>query len=295
MTTVAEEIIRAHCLPREPLPAGVAPVLRPLGGVRAVLFDIYGTLLISASGDIAGPDAATRAAAVHEAFAAVNLAGEIPATAAAAALVLTIQEFHDRSRAAGIEYPEVDILEVWKQTLGRLASTVFGAPAVARIDMARLALEYEVRANPVWPMPGLRECLDALCFQGLRLGIISNAQGFTRELFPALLGQTLEELGFEAGLQWYSYRYGRAKPDVWLFEQARAAFFRRGLAPAEVLCVGNDLLNDVAPAGRVGFRTALFAGDARSCRPRTDDPRVAQVAADLVITDLRQLPACLES
>jgi putative hydrolase of the HAD superfamily len=281
MTTDPNAIIRAHCPPREPLPTGATPRLQPLAGIGAVLFDIYGTLLISAAGEIGGGDAATRAAAVRDAFAATAHDGEIPATVAAAALVLTIQQSQERSRAAGIEDPEVDILDVWKQTLTRLIGSGLLAPAVERIDIVRLALEYEVRTNPVWPMPNLRECLDGLRARGLPLGIISNAQCFTRKLFPALLGQTLKELGFDAGLQWYSYRCGHAKPGAWMFQQARAACGQRGLVAAEVLYVG--------------FRTALFAGDARSYRPRPDDPRLAYVVPDLVLTDLRQLPTCLES
>ena len=296
MTVSPRDIIRAHCRPRDPLPTGATPVLRPLAGLRAVLFDVYGTLLISASGELNRTDLVARAEAVRAAFAAATIAGNIPvpATAAAAALVQTIQEFHERARAAGIAYPEVEIVDVWKHTIARLIASGLLPPAAERIDVCRLALEYEVRVNPVWPMPGLVDCLDQLRDRSMQLGLVTNAQFFTPEIFPALLGRTLEELGFHAGLQWYSYRYGRAKPDLWLFEQARAGLSRSGVAASEVLYVGNDVLNDVCPARRVGFRTALFAGDTRSFRPRLGDPRVAHVVPDLVITDLSMLPRCLK-
>ena len=294
MTVSPRDIIRAHCRPRDPLPTDATPVLRPLAGLRAVLFDVYGTLLISASGELNGAGSVAQAEAVCAAFAAATIAGNIPATAAAAALVQTIQEFHDRARAAGIAYPEVEIVDVWKHTIARLIASGLLPPAAERIDVGRLALEYEVRVNPVWPMPGLDDCLDQLRDRSMQLGLVSNAQFFTPEIFPALLGRTLEELGFDAGLQWYSYRYGRAKPDLWLFEQARAGLIRTGVAASEVLYVGNDVLNDVCPARRVGFRTALFAGDTRSFRPRLGDPRVAHVVPDLVITDLSMLSRCLK-
>ncbi len=297
MTVSPRDIIQAHCRPRDPLPTDATPVLRPLAGLRAVLFDVYGTLLISASGELKKrTDLVARAEAVRAAFAAATIAGDIPvpATAAAAALIQIIQEIHERARAAGIAYPEVEIVDVWKHTIARLIASGLLAPAAERIDVCRLALEYEVRVNPVWPMPGLVDCLDQLRDRSMQLGLVTNAQFFTPEIFPALLGRTLEELGFHAGLQWYSYRYGRAKPDLWLFEQARAGLSRSGVAASEVLYVGNDVLNDVCPARRVGFRTALFAGDARSFRPRLGDPRVADVVPDLVITDLSMLPRCLK-
>ena len=112
MTVSPRDIIRAHCRPRDRLPTDATPILRPLAGLRAVLFDVYGTLLISASGELTKTDSAARAEAICAAFAAGTFASNVPATAAEAALVQTIQEFHDRARAAGIAYPEVEIVEV---------------------------------------------------------------------------------------------------------------------------------------------------------------------------------------
>lgn len=144
-------------------------------------------------------------------------------------------------------------------------------------------------------MPGLLPCLAGIRQRGLTLGIVSNAQFYTPELFPALLGRTLEELGFDSELQFYSYQSGEAKPSKALYEQAYDRLSQRGFAVHEVLYMGNDLLNDVLPASQVGFRTALFAGDARSLRMRPDDPRVAGLLPDLVVTELSQLPVCLDT
>ena len=49
------------------------------------------------------------------------------------------------------------------------------------------------------------------------------------------------------------------------------------------------MLNDIFPAQKVGFKTALFAGDQRSLRLRADDPRCRELTPDLVVTDLGQL------
>ena len=65
MTVSPRDIIRAHCRPRDPLPTGATPVLRPLAGLRTVLFDVYGTLLISASGELNRADLVARAEAVR--------------------------------------------------------------------------------------------------------------------------------------------------------------------------------------------------------------------------------------
>ena len=54
------------------------------------------------------------------------------------------------------------------------------------------------------------------------------------------------------------------------------------------------MLKDVWTAAQAGCRTALFAGDERSLRLRKDDPRTQGLRPDVVLTELVQLPACLE-
>ena len=82
---------------------------------------------------------------------------------------------------------------------------------------------------------------------------------------------------------------GCAKPSAKLFEMAVSAIADKGFDTATSLFVGNDMLNDIFPAHRLGFQTALFAGDARSLRLRKDDPRCHNLSADLILTDLGQL------
>ena len=59
--------------------------------------------------------------------------------------------------------------------------------------------------------------------------------------------------------------------------------------PHEVLFIGNDMLNDVYPANKVGFKTALFAGDRRALRLRKNKQEVKNLEPDYIITDLLQL------
>ncbi len=274
--------------------------LQPLQNIRAVLFDVYGTIMVSGSGEVGTVADGGFAAAWAEAFQSMDLPIPIPPAEGVERLHGVIRVEQARLRREGIEYPEIDIVEVWRRLLADLGVTLKssnpdGAGPAADEDarLQRLAAEYEARANPVWPMPGLRETLAYLRESGRQLGIISNAQFFTPRLFPALLSATLEELGVSPSLQFYSYRCQRAKPGVALYEQAASALAAAEITPSETLYVGNDVLNDVLPAGQCGFRTALFAGDRRSLRWRNGDDRVESVVPDLVIDDLRQLIDCL--
>ncbi len=299
MTSLAGEIFREHFRPLQPIPTGEKPVLRRLSGIRAVLFDVYGTLFISDSGEVG----TARQAACQQAFAGALRAMGVPMAGQPSVGMShffgAIEASHAESRQAGIDYPEVDILRIWRQVLDTLAehdaidSTASRQIASRQIDLEHLAVQYEARANPCWPMPHLPECLEELRDAGLVLGLVSNAQFFTPALFEALLGESAEHWGFDPRLQYYSYRYNRAKPGTALYEMAVAELEKRRIMPAETLYVGNDMLNDVFPAQKVALRTALFAGDARSLRRRPEDGRIEGISPDLVLTDLRQLSECI--
>lgn len=198
-------------------------------------------------------------------------------------LLQCIEADHLRSREQGLKFPEVNIVEMWQQVGQKLSVDV-------SIDQAQeAAVRYESSTNPVWPMPQMDRTLHALRATGFDLGIISNAQFYTPLLFPACISRDLDDLGFDKDLRWYSYESKRAKPDTWMYEQARDSLAQRGIAAERVLYVGNDMLNDMLPAQQCGFKTALFAGDQRSLRLRHDHAQASQVEVDCIITNLEQL------
>ena len=285
--------IRELCCPMAPQPTGVREKLTRLDGVRAVLFDVYGTLFVSGSGDIGVAEATSNASTLEEALSCAGFSlGEKGATGSRGEelFIREIQRTHARRRQDGIEYPEVDIAEVWKGVLSTLTKEGLVGGNAEPEAVARLAVEYECRVNPVWPMPGLVDTLKGLVENGLLLGLVSNAQFFTPLLFSAFLDSPPEGVGFLRSLCVWSYEVFEAKPSTVLFQRALATLASESaVSPHETLCVGNDKLNDIWPAAAVGCRTALFAGDKRSLRSREDDPRCAGIEPDAVITDLRQL------
>lgn len=263
--------------PLEPLPTGLEPAGKIEGRLKCLMFDIYGTLLISGSGDVG-----TAMQAVGNSRVLQNLlltyGIERPAGSLLKDFHAAIDEEHALLKKSGIDYPEVQIDRIWMKVLGLNDLA----------DARDFALEFELIANPVYPMPGLKELLEAgrktAC-----MGIVSNAQFYTPLLFEWLLGATLEELGFEKDLVIFSYASAYAKPSGYLFQLAKERLDRCAVAPADTLYVGNDMLNDILPAKKTGFKTALFAGDRRSLRLREDDDRCRGVAPDIVITKLSQL------
>ncbi len=273
-----ETVMAAHVIPMQPVPSSVTANLDLIRPVRAVLFDIYGTLLISGAGGIR---TSKRSRASDEKVDSLlkRYAIDLSAGTLFNQYIHEIEAARAKLKSQGIANPEVDVESIWAKILP------LSDPSVIR----NFAAEFEMLTNPVYPMPGLLPMLEHLRSAGVVLGLISNAQFFTPHLFSLFCGALPEQLGFSPQLLIYSYEYGKAKPSPLLFDLAWENLEKMEIDPESVLYVGNDLRNDVRSAQEVGFMAALFAGDRRSLRLRQDDPGCKNIAPDLVITHLEQL------
>lgn len=272
-----------------PVPGDITPEIRQLPEIRAVLFDVYGTLVQSAAGEISHHAGEGKSAPFYRL--AEGLPGPISfdrIEALAKRYYEKIAEVHTARRALGVQHPEVDIVTVWHSLAEEFPELHRGGQD-GHFPQARwLALRFELEANPVAPMPRAREVIEELRERGIRLGIVSNAQFYTPLLFPLLFDGSPEELGFEFSV--WSYQEGEAKPSVKLYQNAADWFAKAyNLEPGSLLMVGNDMRNDVAPAAAVGMKTALFGGDRRSLRLRSDDPASTGWQPDVILTALTQL------
>lgn len=270
--------------------------LTQLPGIRAVVFDVYGTLFSSGVGDISLATQDNRDALLRQTLAD----NQIELTPAAQGVRLDQQlhqqiAAHQQQRSAqGIKFPEVEIRSVWQDFLAKLAQDGLLATQF-KGEVATLVIDYERRVNPTQPMPHLAEVLKALKARRQVMSIISNAQFYTPLLFQTYLQADLPQLGFCPKCNVWSYQELEGKPSTKLYSLAAAKLLTyHNIAAEEVLYVGNDLRNDIWPAQAVGFKTALFAGDRLSLRRRADDPDCRHIKADIELTELRQVLECIE-
>jgi len=275
---VNKDLFEKYLTPLSPLPTSLNQSGKLDKKIKCVLFDIYGTLFISDSGDIG-----TVKKVLQETDKIKHLLEKFKIKINAKMILNdffeTIEKQHEKSRKKGIDFPEIEIDKIWMRVIGD------DNPERARA----FALEFELIANPVYPMPNLKELLRELKNRHIILGIISNAQFFTPYLFDWFLKSDLKNLGFEPNLILFSYKFGHAKPSSFLFEAASSRLKEMNIPANSVLYVGNDMLNDIYPAQKTEFKTGLFAGDARSLRLRSDEPVCENLSADIIITDLIQL------
>ncbi len=283
-------IARDLCGPLRPLPTGMQRAGGPVEAA-AVIFDIYGTLLVSAAGEPALGAPRDRGAALAAALAGAGLSGNLRAAGDEGVdrLPAAVAAVHAARRKEGIDHPEVDIRAVWSTIFAELAGAglLDRVPGPAAVE--RIAVAFECAVNPTWPMPGMVDVLGEFRRRGTALGIVSNAQFYTPPVVAAVTGRTFRDLGFDPALTALSWRHRVAKPSMRLFAPVLRELEARGIPPERALYVGNDMLNDAWTAKQCGCRAALFAGDRRSLRLREDDPRCSSLRPDLVITALPQL------
>jgi putative hydrolase of the HAD superfamily len=275
---LSDDLISKHIRPLYPHATALQPSGELATKVKCIMFDVYGTLFISGSGDIG-----IAKQKVRQTEQLINLLQKFGIRRYPDAVLndyfAAIDNQHAKLKANGIDFPEVEIDKIWMHVLNN-----------NNLDLIRaFAVEFELIVNPVYPMPNLEMMLAGCKESNLCMGIVSNAQFYTPSMFQWYLGSDPEDLGFHPDLMLFSYKFGYAKPSTYLFQLAAESLQNMGIPVNAALYLGNDMLNDIYPAQKVGFKTALFAGDARSLRLREDDPGCKNLSPDIIITDLIQL------
>ncbi|MDD5699014.1 MAG: HAD family hydrolase [Victivallaceae bacterium] len=279
-----------------PIPTYMASRLR--GGSRqlkCVIFDIYGTLLISSSGDI--DKLRLSPSYILESFSKCGIKIISPSPDKTAEDIIikykqTINELQGSENRNNCGHPEIDIREVWRRLIQELyREKLIDKPWIREVEL--LAVHFEILSNPVYPMPSMKETILRLHERRIPLGIISNAQFYT----PVIMNYFLTgEVGgretidyFDPDLTVFSYREKLGKPELVLFEKVLdRCQTKYGLQNHEILYVGNDMLKDIYPAQQLRMRTALFAGDARSLRLRTETIP-GNCTPDYTVNSLKQI------
>lgn len=279
----AGDYLRSVMTPLRPRPTGWEPALKELSGIEVVVFDIYGTLIQSAAGEVGLESETSSANGMRRAIRALGCEGEPDIGNWVDRYHLEIERRQSEARIRGIAHPEIEIRDVWRALARELGQTEASVP-----EIEQAAICYECAVNPTWKMPGAGTVLADLRRQSIPLGILSNAQFYTRTVVEAAFGLRWDSLGFDESICLFSFEEGCGKPSGRLFENLRERIEAAGYRVEEVLYIGNDVRKDIKPARAVGFRTGLFAGDARSLRCDSGGEREARENADVVLTEWSQ-------
>jgi putative hydrolase of the HAD superfamily len=286
MKTEFDHILTKHLHRLEPIETGQKTRLSKHKPYKLVVFDIYGTLLISGTGDVGSTGENNGLTAFKETMSAVF---HVSVAHTEDPIRSEIETIHQKMKHSGVNYPEVDIQQIWESVLEREGLTF------TEKQRDEAILEFECRLNPVWPMPGFLELMKDIEQKdvGFETGIVSNAQFYTPLIMEYFLNKPLSSSVFNSEICTFSYTLGEAKPSEKMFERVRRFSEKHEIAPDEVLYVGNDMLKDVYTASLNGFDTVLFAGDQRSLRLREEDERCEKIYPTHIASQLDELRSIL--
>jgi putative hydrolase of the HAD superfamily len=309
VSDLAEYARRLHESERRSYPRRLEPLSHDsafgaLNGVRAVIFDVYGTMVNYWRDGFEARQA--REALLVEAFSGVvdrfGMGEALSAINPAAPPAQTLCDFYNgllalnRQKFAdgGAALPEARVEEVWaaiamilKRNGYRAESAPGGAAGFAR----RLAYTYNFLSMGRELYPGATAALKRLKEANIALGILSNAQFYTPiDLTLMLRDQSAGAIDdynelFDADLTFLSCEHGFVKPSEALYRRLFDALYEYGIAPNQTVIAGNDLTEDIAPAAALGMRTALFRGDAKMAFGMD-----AGVTPDIVFYEWAELP-----
>jgi FMN phosphatase YigB (HAD superfamily) len=203
-----------------------------------------------------------------------------------------------RTRPAGGEkYPEIRADSLWESVVKKLLQKDY------RIDTSsfgslnefsrKVAYFFHASLQGSACYAGAAESLRRIRKLGIRQGLIADAQSFTslqleRGLQQQSAGLTLDDL-MDPDLVAYSCELRARKPSERIFRPVLSALARRGILPGQALHVGARINRDLAPARRLGMRTALFAGDKGSLQLNDVPVNELPTRVDAVLTRLDQI------
>jgi len=211
--------------------------------IRAVIFDIYDTLL-----EVFPPRPGAPAAWERLWRQDFRTRPRLSLAQFSAACQRITAREKNRARKRGIPFPEV----CWPAVA---AEALPGLDRLSPAERDDFLFQQTRQWHTVRLAAGAPVLLRGLRRRGLRLGIASNAQAYTlRELQEALGPHGLGLDLFEPGLCFWSFEHGFCKPDPHVFRILSARLAARNVRPGETLMVGDRLDKDIEPAKAQGWR-----------------------------------------
>ena len=255
-----------------------------LGDIRAVICDVYGTLLNYWRPGFNSKESRVETLLhafrlIADRFGMIQILEELNPNDLPEK---TLNDFynglialnHENAREKGVSFPEVKIEEIWSLIVAILKRRGYKYSDYcdcSESDFPRfLAFTYNFHSLGRQLYPGVVESLEQMKKTNIVFGIVSNAQFYTPIDLTLLIreqsNQKIDDYSelFDTDLAFYSFEYGVAKPNPLLFRRLYDVLYEYHILPEQTVFVGNDLAIDIQPAAEAGMKTALFTGDRES-------------------------------
>ncbi|MBD3249136.1 HAD-IA family hydrolase [Candidatus Woesearchaeota archaeon] len=218
--------------------------------IKAVIFDIYGTLLKTETGDL--DDSLEEEELLLKSFSRVKEKYDLEASSEHLLELFedNIDKVHQEKEKKGIEHPEVNIVEIWGMILDEIGHEH------DEDLLVEIAYDHNHFNGKHILYPSAEDTLKELKKKA-KLGIVSNAQFYTLIDMDNLLDAKLEDY-FDEDILLFSYKIGFSKPNVEVFLMLKEKLKEKGIDASEAIYVGNDMLKDIEASKKAGFKACLF-------------------------------------
>ena len=293
--------------PEAPKPVDVAarPHLKPIEGVKAVMWNLYGTLLRISDGDLIQFHfkPARMQAALERTLLEFGMQTAISNDAASAWSELYQhykQVLEHLEKAAPVkdgEFPHIDSAQIWLGLINRMAErglvyqeSQFGDRAAFA---SKVAYFFHSCFQGVQAGHRAQRAIGMLSNAGIAQGLLADGQSFAMldlERCFKMQGQTseLDDL-LNPSCRVLSHEFGVRKPSRILYETAVRRLAALDISPRQTLYVSTRVAGDLGIAREYGFRTVLFAGDKTSLKASIAELNHPDLKPKRLVTDLTQV------
>lgn len=284
--------------------------LKPVKGIRVVAWNLYGTLLRIADGELLFevPQELRMQIALEKVDAEFNMWNHMYRKPVAPWKYLheQYQKFLQRQKMAATkvkgDVPEVVSSQIWRQIVAQLEEKEYQYDADFYGDLDQLsekiAYFFHASLQGLEPAPNALRALQTVANGRLAQGLLADAQPFTLVQLLRCLGAQgkLPPLGdlLQSHLIVLSCQAGVRKPSKTLFQTFVQRARDNGVSPNEILYVSSRLDQDLAVAKVLGMQTVLYAGDKLSLRATKEEIGNPKLRPDRLLTDLAQIGELLK-
>jgi FMN phosphatase YigB (HAD superfamily) len=283
--------------------AKAKPAIKRLPNIKAVLWNVYGTLLAIPFGDLVfeHPTKLIMEVALDKTIDEFKMWGAMSRKPGQPSEYMRHLYDHEllqqRSISGGERFPEVLAERIWENLLKKLLQRdyTFDAGFYGSLNeySRKVAYFFHASLQGTGGQPGAATAVTLVADAGLKQGLLADGQCFTSVQLGRGLKAQDGSLNFEALLppdsRILSCELRARKPSETIFRKAVTAMAARGIRPEEILHVGSKLARDIAPARRFGMRTALYAGDKVSLDATPELLKDPAHRPDALITELPQV------
>lgn len=291
-------------MPPTPHPPKAKPYLVRLPRLRAVMWNVYGTLLNISSGELVfeHPQKFVMDIALDKTVQEYKMWGSMsrkpgqPADYMGEIYRKVLADLR-LAPSPGEKHPEVLSERIWEAIIKKLNQKDYKYDAAMYGSMPdfvrKIAYFFHASLQGTGCYDGAAAALEHVQQLGIKQGLLADTQCFTlvqlqRALAAQREGLTIGAI-FHGSLRSLSHEVGGHKPSERLFKHCVAALSAQGVTPAQTLFISSRLLTDLVPAKKFGMRTAIFAGDKESLKATKEQVKDPAMRPDVMLTELSQI------